>query len=257
MEPSQGIASHAQPGALPKGYEHVHNPSGGVGHVPAILSSSQSLDVLCGPLLNYKGMLDDNTEKPIWKGSVLIVTRPGQIKPALHLRCLGPANDGALSSCREPIIVDSVKLYVDEYKEFWRFPILAATQPFETCWEYTIPRFEGVDEDGNPKRWRFFIPASHKSMRMMFYSCNGFSIGTDMDIWKGPNLWKEVMRIHEKRPFHCMIGGGDQIYNDSIRIDGPLRAWTDIPSPHKRRGHDFSESMRAECDKYYFNNYAK
>ena len=27
------------------------------------------------------------------------------------------------------------------------------------------------------------------------------------------------------------LGGGDQIYNDGIRVKGPLRAWTDIANP--------------------------
>lgn len=51
------------------------------------------------------------------------------------------------------------------------------------------------------------------------------------------------------------VGGGDQIYNDSIRIDGPLREWTSISNPKKRRDHDFSESFRRQCDRYYLENY--
>jgi len=34
----------------------------------------------------------------------------------------------------------------------------------------------------------------------------------------GPVLWNNVLELHAKRPFHCMIGGGDQIYNDGIRV---------------------------------------
>ncbi|KAI5304451.1 hypothetical protein KEM56_006481 [Ascosphaera pollenicola] len=249
--------SRMHPASIPEGYEHVFDRSGGVGQGPEVISTSQHLEVVCGPLLNYKGMLEENSEKPLWKGSVLIVTHPGQQKPILHLRCLGPAKGELLNRNKEPTVIEGAKLYADLDKEFWRFSITVATQPFEACWEYTIPRFNAVHANEMPPRWCFFIPAAQKSMRSMFHSCNGFSIGTDMDVWKGPNLWKEVMRIHEKQPFHCMIGGGDQIYNDSIRIDGPLRAWTDISNPHKRRGHDFSETMRAECDNYYSENYVK
>lgn len=246
-----------QSAPIAAGYEHVFDRSGGVGQGPKIISQSQSLEVVCGPLLNYKGMLEENSERPRWKGSVLIVTYPGQRKPLLNLKCLGPAKGEPLGGHKIPSVIEGVKLYVDVDKEFWRFPIIIETQPFETRWEYTIPRFRTADADQSQAHWQFFVPAANESMRSMFHSCNGFSIGTDMDIWKGPNLWKEVMRIHGERPFHCMIGGGDQIYNDSIRIDGPLKAWTDISNPHKRRSHDFSETLRSGCDKYYYENYIK
>jgi hypothetical protein len=35
---------------------------------------------------------------------------------------------------------------------------------------------------------------------------------------EGPALWNNVLELHAKRPFHCMIGGGDQIYNDGVRV---------------------------------------
>jgi hypothetical protein len=94
-------------------------------------------------------------------------------------------------------------------------------------------------------------------MRIMFHSCNGFSVGTDVDAWSGPALWNDVLRMHEQRPFHVMIGGGDQIYNDGVRVDGPLKPWTALHSPHHRRKFPFDEKMRADCDEYYFNNYVK
>lgn len=54
-----------------------------------------------------------------------------------------------------------------------------------------------------------------------------------------------------------MLGGGDQIYNDGVRVDGPLKPWTDISNPHKRREFPFNEELRAKCDTYYFNNYVR
>lgn len=52
-----------------------------------------------------------------------------------------------------------------------------------------------------------------------------------------------------------MIGGGDQIYNDSVRVDGPLKPWTAIGNPEKRRKFPFDNKMRGDCDKYYYDNY--
>ena len=54
-----------------------------------------------------------------------------------------------------------------------------------------------------------------------------------------------------------MIGGGDQIYNDSIRVKGPLKEWTTIANPKKRRDYLFDEDLRHQCDKYYFENYVR
>lgn len=101
------------------------------------------------------------------------------------------------------------------------------------------------------------VPAAQDSMRIMFHSCNGFSVGTDEDFWSGPALWNDVLRTHDQKAFHVMIGGGDQIYNDGVRVKGPLKPWTDIQNPRKRRDFPFGEKMRAECDAYYFENYAR
>lgn len=54
-----------------------------------------------------------------------------------------------------------------------------------------------------------------------------------------------------------MIGGGDQIYNDSVRVSGPLQEWTSIGNPKKRRDFPFDENLREQCDKFYFENYAR
>jgi hypothetical protein len=53
------------------------------------------------------------------------------------------------------------------------------------------------------------------------------------------------------------LGGGDQIYNDGIRVNGPLREWTDIGNPMKRREFPFTEETRRKCDEYYVNNYIR
>jgi hypothetical protein len=53
------------------------------------------------------------------------------------------------------------------------------------------------------------------------------------------------------------LGGGDQIYNDGIRVNGPLRPWTDIGNPKKRRDFPFPEDLRKKCDDYYVANYIR
>jgi phosphodiesterase/alkaline phosphatase D-like protein len=53
------------------------------------------------------------------------------------------------------------------------------------------------------------------------------------------------------------IGGGDQIYNDGIRVAGPLHDWSNIGNPKKRKDHPFPESLRQQCDDYYLKNYIR
>ncbi|KAI0506878.1 hypothetical protein F5B22DRAFT_434174 [Xylaria bambusicola] len=230
-------------------------------------------EVICGPLLNYRRM-----EGNAWYGSVLIVTKGGgktqEFQPTLHLGRVELANDqpgfvsDSTSANAAPTnSADQIRsdhgidiagscLYSDPRVTFWSFNLTCDMGTTETKWAYSISdvRYESATK---PKTNYFFVPALDESMRIMFHSCNGFSVGTDEDAWSGPALWNDVVRNHAKTPFHVMIGGGDQIYNDGIRVSGPLREWTAIGNPKKRRDYPFPETLRKACDDYYLNNYIR
>ena len=219
--------------------------------------------IICGPLLNYRRMEDNS-----WIGSVLVVVKGGgktqPFVPSLELRRVGAVSagqaaaertdDGERQRLSPP--VRGICLYSDPRNTFWRFDLFVPLEPTETEWEYTLPDLR-FGHKAKPQRNSFFVPAVTESMRIMFHSCNGFSVGTDVDAWSGPVLWKDVLRRHREAPFHVMIGGGDQIYNDGIRVDGPLRSWTEIANPKKRRDYPFPEALRTECDEYYRKNYIR
>ncbi|KAN0084705.1 hypothetical protein V8E54_001172 [Elaphomyces granulatus] len=221
------------------------------------------LHVICGPLINYKNMTL-SPDSSLWHGSILIVTQTGQKVPQLHLRQSGPVSldhgdvstNGNKSSV-ERSTIDSVKLYEDPHKAFWRFSVSLPLEAYEARWEYIIPGFSYATGEKVRSPWKFVVPSVNESMRTMFHSCNGFSVGTDPDSWAGPALWNDVLRLHAQRPFHAMVGGGDQIYNDGVRVEGPLKSWTDIINPQKRRAHDFNEDLRVKCDTYYYENYVR
>ena len=235
--------------------------------------TKDGLRIVCGPLLNYKGMGDSGSGMSLWRGSVLIVTKGGHWQPQLRLQYYGP---WAQSTSSDPGSGDNldartnkatmfsydrdipgVRLYEDPVKTFWRFAIKLPLQGHEACWVYSVTGIppSSAARSPSPSSYTFVVPSALQSMRMMFHSCNGFSVGTDEDAWSGPALWNDVLRSHEQTPFHVMIGGGDQIYNDSIRVDGPLKAWTDVANPRKRRDYPFDEPLRAGCDSFYFQNY--
>ncbi|EUC33798.1 hypothetical protein COCCADRAFT_95080 [Bipolaris zeicola 26-R-13] len=259
QQPAFTASADVQPHTDPSGVQ-------GIGQGPQIVSTSGSLDVVLGPLLNYRRTSNQQAGQPIWHGSVLVVTKPGQQdangvhpSPQLTLSPAGPV-DRSLGDVRFSVaerVFHGQKLYEDSKKAFWRFLIDAPMQPFESRWNYDIQSLKYVDGRKEEKPTRFVIPSISQSMRIMFHSCNGFSVGTDLDVWQGPVLWHDVLRMHDQRPFHVMIGGGDQIYNDGVRVDGPLKPWTDISNPHKRREFPFDRQMRDECDEYYYNNYVR
>ena len=207
------------------------------------------LEIICGPLLNYKH-LSDPESRPIWNGSVLIVTKPGRQNPQLLLR--EASSNTAEAAGRR---FGGLRLYSNSSRTFWQFKIDVPLREQEVEWTYTLINARHFPTPRSTHS--FYVPAARESMRIMFHSCNGFSVGTDEEAWSGPALWNDVLRRHKERPIHVMIGGGDQIYNDGVRVDGPLRTWTDIGNPVKRRDYPFPESLRSDCDDFYFNNYVR
>ncbi|CZT08944.1 uncharacterized protein RAG0_13868 [Rhynchosporium agropyri] len=304
--PGTAGSANAQNGDGTPTYSAQHDP---VGHDKHADGTHGSLEVKCGPLLNYRRM-----ENETWFGSVLVVTKGGGLGdspdvPELKLRAApagrqsenagsngniasqqargdnyGVVNGVDYSNFQQPesqitqngaqtngghtnglstnghaseeLKSRGTKLYSDRDNTFWRFDLQVPMQQAELKVEYEIPALT-FTSGGKTDKQSFYIPAIPESMRIMFHSCNGFSVGTDEDAYSGACLWNDVQREHAKAPFHVMLGGGDQIYNDGIRVGGPLREWTDISNPHKRKEYPFPESLRKSCDEYYVNNYIK
>ncbi|KAF7161918.1 hypothetical protein CNMCM5623_007333 [Aspergillus felis] len=71
------------------------------------------------------------------------------------------------------------------------------------------------------------------------------------------SLWKDVLRRHDEAPFHVMIGGGDQIYNDEIYQSGPLLEWTKIEDSRERLRYQCSRELQQACDDWYLANYIR
>ncbi|PSK55402.1 Alkaline phosphatase D [Elsinoe australis] len=237
----------------------VQQTRNGVGKEHPVVNGD-GIDTFVGPLLNYRRMSKEHTESPVWHGSVLIVTAPGSPQPQLRIRMVRSEQDEIVTgagSFTKTVYGD--KLYEEPKGAFWVFPIEVPFQVRESQWEYVISGLNNKShakvDPSAPKH--FWIPPKTESMRIMFHSCNGFSVGTDVDAWSGCALWNDVLRVHQKRPIHVMIGGGDQIYNDGVRVAGPLKPWTDISNPRKRRDFPFNEDLRDQCDKYYFDNYVR
>jgi hypothetical protein len=195
--------------------------------------SGATTEVLCGPLLNYRRM-----ENATWFGSVLIVTKGGGLGdcwiPELKLRTGAGAGAGAppsgsvapqlpqisgveATNAGEQTLhsqlvqgggngetsVQGTRLYSDPARTFWRFSLQVPMQQTEQRCDYSIPGLTFRRSTKTDKQ-SFFVPAISESMRIMFHSCNGFSVGTDEAAWSGPALWNDVLRVHSRTPFHVM-----------------------------------------------------
>lgn len=56
-------------------------------------------------------------------------------------------------------------------------------------------------------------------MRLMVpaVTAAGWAAGIDQSKWGGvAPLWRDVVRAHEQRHLHAMVGGGDQVYTDGF-----------------------------------------
>jgi PhoD related phosphatase len=147
--------------------------------------------------------------------------------------------------------VKGVRLYADIERDvtFWRFNIEVELGDQQAHIAYRINRGPPVG---------FWVPARGQTMNIMFHSCNGFSLSVNSDQFGGPDpLWRDVLNTHQTRPFHVMIGGGDQLYNDRVMVDTKhFAAWTHLKNPHDKHHAPFTDEMREELESFYLNRYA-
>ena len=76
--------------------------------------------------------------------------------------------------------------------------------------------------------------------------------------FSGPDpLWRDVLNSHQFRPFHVMIGGGDQIYNDAVMSQTKLfQEWLEIKNPIHKHEVQFSPEMQEELERFYLERYS-
>lgn len=164
---------------------HVAEAQEGYGDGPNATNAGDELEILCGPLLNYQRMNEANGQVE-WHGSVLIVTKLSSKLPQLELQSLGAwdGGSGPVEGSRKQL-VDGLKLYADPDKTFWRFTVAVPLSDVQTKWQYSIPAAHFLSSVSKEKERTLVVPSKHESMRLMFHSCNGFSVGTDEDFWSG------------------------------------------------------------------------
>lgn len=144
--------------------------------------------------------------------------------------------------------VRAARLHAERGVTFWRFNIEVELGSTQARIAYRINRGPDIG---------FWVPASGQTMNVMFHSCNGFSLSVDPNTFSGPDpLWRDVLNRHQYRPFHVMLGGGDQIYNDAAMRDTELfKEWLQIKNPEHKHKAEFTEDMQDELEDFYLERY--
>ena len=147
--------------------------------------------------------------------------------------------------------IAAVRLYADPARDvtFWRFNIEIELGSTQQRIAYRINQGPALG---------FWVPAANQPMNIMFYSGNGFSPSVDPNRFCGPDpLWRDILNEHQTRPFHVMIGGGDQIFNDTVVTESPLfQDWIKTKNTAERYSAPFTPEFRAELEQLYLERYA-
>lgn len=118
--------------------------------------------------------------------------------------------DGGATTVTEGEMVSSWRSY-----EFWRFPINTTTRAAARQVTYQVDL--GLPDSPACKAYSFTVPAADESWKYAFYSCNGVHLPELEAKTMGIEpMWKDVIARHNASPFHVMVGGGDQLYNDGV-----------------------------------------
>ncbi|KAF9135591.1 hypothetical protein BGW39_001917 [Mortierella sp. 14UC] len=199
-----------------------------------------------GPVLRYQ---DINVEQRRWVGSALIVT-DRRDPPRLAVR---DPTKGQVGYSRARLL-DSW-----EGNHFYRYDIqLTLLNHREKNITYWFETEHGRRVE-NPQTWNFFVPALDEAHNWAFYSCNGFTSDVEdpETNFHGANpLWDDLLTAHDAKPFHTMIGGGDQIYNDDVLATPEMVEWL-AKDEEERATTEFDGQKRYAVEKYYFDHYVQ
>lgn len=145
--------------------------------------------------------------------------------------------------------IPGIRLHTERGVTFWRFNLEIELGATQARIAYRINRGPPIG---------FWVPAKGETMNIMFHSCNGFSLSVDSKEFCGPDpMWRDVLNNHQTQPFHVMIGGGDQIYNDAaMRQTTLFKQWTESRNPLQKHSASFSSELQNELEQFYLDRYS-
>jgi hypothetical protein len=230
-------------------------------NIPCAGGLRPHLEIKCGPLLRYVSTDYDAREAPLAFYTLLLVTDDEEsvYSPAPTLEIAGIRTDeDAVATKLRPEI-----LHKERGVTFWRWKIYLNLIGNERRLAYKI--------NSSKEKLGFWVPGANQPMRAVFHSCNGliscgnvlivtgFSSSVNPEELLGPDpLWTDILRQHAKTPWHVMLGGGDQIYNDGLPKRSTLfKAWLQISNLHHKFSTPYTEELKNEVETFYLEHYCE
>jgi len=223
---------------------------------------SPVLDIQCGPLVRYVQTDYSSPDAPVALYTVMIVANDVKSdyasRPRLQVAGINTdTDDGQVTT------LTAIAFHKERGFTFWRWNVELTLIQQERRLAYTI--------NGSREDLGFWVPAANQPMRIMFYSCNGnyyfytfpdisgFSQSVHPEDLSGPDpLWSDVLRQHKSCPWHVMLGGGDQIYNDGLAKKSKLfKAWLQISNLHHKFNTPYTKELADEIEEFYLFHYCE
>lgn len=213
--------------------------------------------VVCGPVLRLKEV---NYDDMVWRGSMMLVIRdafdPSSPRaPKVEYQYVSSSEENSSSDSSSEF---KGKLFHTDYLgddnanhsifQFYRYEIELPLKDTEHTCKYSI---NGETEP----HFKFYVPAKTQNFNTISYSCNGFSLAVDSTKFKG-TLWYDIMQKHSKVHYHVMLGGGDQLYSDAIKLFSPrVKEWIETSDPIKKRTMKVDDLFKREMGNFYLKEY--
>ncbi|EJD46069.1 hypothetical protein AURDEDRAFT_63375 [Auricularia subglabra TFB-10046 SS5] len=177
--------------------------------------------------------------------------------PSQFLNAQANGNGDAASPRKQSQRINGQEIWFYEGRAasftFWRFMLRIPLGSHDMAIQYQV-------NGGLPLE--FHVPARGENMRIAAYSCNGFSAGVNPDDFRGPGfssgydpVWMDLLEHHNTKPFHVLIGGGDQLYCDSIVREPELQPWVTEKDALVKKNITVTEELRYAVDRFYFSHY--
>ena len=67
----------------------------------------------------------------------------------------------------------------------------------------------------------------------------------------------DLLAHHAEEPFHALIGGGDQLYCDSIVREPEMQDWVNQTKAENKKNYRLTDEMAIAIDRFFFNHYCQ
>lgn len=209
--------------------------------------------IVVGPILRLRKV---DYESFVYNGSILVVTRSSGKAAAPRINFAVGCSQA--SDCGP----EGVQLSQGEFK---------STLFYQEQWEDSVFHFFRYDVEiplGNVEQmvrysldglfrphFRFFIPSKTTNFNTISYSCNGFSLNVDTTSFQG-SLWFDILNKHSKIHYNVMLGGGDQIYSDGIKLFcEKVKEWVHTSNLVKRFAMKVDDEYKRQLKEFYLREY--